>query len=75
MYLYNTETTTMKLKYKSKPFGILSIGILIVFIGAIAKITKEDFASTILAVGLVVEAIGLFVFFKWYKKARTLEKR
>lgn len=65
----------MKFLLKSKPFGILSIGLVIGFVGAIAKITKENFADSILAVSLLVEIIGLIIFYRWYSKARESEKK
>ena len=64
----------MKINIKPKPFGILIIGIVIVFIGALAKINKESFASILLLTGLVVELIGVIIFFKWYFKMRKVEK-
>ena len=60
----------MKTKFKPKPFGILFLGMGIAFIGALAKIMKEDFAGSILTIALIVEAIGVFIFIKWYLKAR-----
>jgi len=43
-------------------------------IGAVTRITKEDFASTILMFGLCIELVGVIVFFRWYNKARVQKK-
>ncbi len=64
----------MNLKFKPKPFGILLVGIGIAIIGALAKIMKEDFAVNILAIALITEIIGLYIFFRWYFKMRKIEK-
>lgn len=64
----------MKLNIKPKPFGILIIGMSIILIGALAKILKEPFSSKILMLGLVVELIGVIIFFKWYFKMRKVER-
>lgn len=64
----------MKLNFKPKPFGILIIGMAIVLLGALAKILKESFSDKLLLIGLIVELVGLIIFFKWYFKMRKVEK-
>lgn len=64
----------MKLRIKPKPFGILKIGLLVGFLGALAKILKYDFAQYLLLSSLIINAIGIYIFYKWYKKARDREK-
>ncbi len=43
---------------KNLSIGVLIAGAIIVSIGAIAKIEKVDFASTLLLIGLILEGIG-----------------
>ncbi|MEC4115278.1 GldL-related protein [Myroides pelagicus] len=50
------------LSIRPKPLGLLGIGAVVVFIGAIAKITKENFAGTLLLIGIVIEIIGIIYF-------------
>jgi hypothetical protein len=64
----------MKLKIKPKPFGILKIGMLVGFVGAFLRILKYDFAEYILMSSLIINALGVYVFYKWYKKVREREK-
>lgn len=60
------------LSIRPKPLGLLGIGALVVFIGAIAKITKENFAVTLLLMGIIIEIIGIIYFLRFYKiKKRT----
>jgi len=59
---------------KSKPFGILLIGVLIVSLGAINKILKFGNSNLFFITGLIVEIIGIYIFFKWYVKMRRMEK-
>jgi|TARA_B110000208_G_C11633652_1_gene381709 hypothetical protein len=56
------------LSVKPKPLGLLGIGVMVVFVGAVAKITKTDFASTVLLFGLIIEIIGVIYFIKYLKK-------
>ncbi len=46
----------------------------IVLLGALAKILKESFSDKLLLIGLIVELVGLIIFFKWYFKMRKVEK-
>jgi len=55
------------LSIRPKPLGLLGIGALIVFIGAIAKITKENFAETLLLIGVIIEIIGIIYFVRFFK--------
>ncbi len=59
-----------KILIKPKPLGLLAIGALIVFIGAIAKILKEDFAVLLLTIGLIIEIIGLIYFINYQKQKK-----
>lgn len=45
-----------------KPLRFLSLGIVMVMIGSIAKITGEEFYKKILLLGITVEIIGLVLF-------------
>ena len=56
------------LSVKPKPLGLLGIGAMVVFVGGIAKITKEDFASTVLLIGVIIEIIGVVYFVQHLKK-------
>lgn len=62
------------MKIKPKPLGILKIGLVIGFIGAFAKILKRDFATDVILVGLLIQIIGIVIFYRWYKNARNKEK-
>ncbi len=46
------------LSRKLLPISLLVAGAIIISIGAIAKIEKSDFASTLLLIGLILEGIG-----------------
>lgn len=60
------------LSIRPKPLGLIGIGALIVFIGAIAKITKENFAETLLLLGIIIEIIGIIYLIRFYQiKRRT----
>jgi len=64
-----------KFPFKPKLLGLLVIGIVVVFIGAIAKITKENFASNLLLLGLLIELIGVIYFFRNYKAKKRVNNR
>ncbi|MBS9766328.1 MAG: hypothetical protein KGV44_02155 [Flavobacteriaceae bacterium] len=55
------------MKYTLKPLGLLGIGMSMVLLGAIAKMMKEDFASVLLSIGMILEVIGIIYFIRFYK--------
>ena len=55
-------------KFKINPFRLFVIGMVIVLIGAIAKITKESFYQPILFVGLIIELISVVMILKVFDK-------
>jgi len=64
-----------KFPFKPKLLGLLGIGIVVVFIGAIAKITKESFAGNLLLLGLLIELIGVIYLFRNYKAKKPVNNR
>ncbi|VXB14324.1 hypothetical protein FLAVO9AF_110103 [Flavobacterium sp. 9AF] len=48
-------------KLKLNPLRLLFIGMLVIFVGAIAKITGESFYKPILITGLVIEIISVIL--------------
>jgi ABC-type Fe3+-siderophore transport system permease subunit len=58
-----------------KPLGPIAIGAMIVFIGALLKIVKLSFSDQLMAIGLVIELIGIIYFIYRYrlmkKKVKT----
>lgn len=48
-------------KVKLNPLRLLFIGMVVILIGAIAKITKETFYPSILLIGLIIELISAFL--------------
>ncbi len=52
------------MKIKKQPWIFLVLGIVIVLIGAFAKIQHISFATILLGIGLSVEVFGLFYLIK-----------
>lgn len=52
------------MKIKKQPWIFLVLGIVIVLIGAFAKIQHISFATILLGIGLLVEVFGLFYLIK-----------
>jgi hypothetical protein len=48
-------------KIKLNPLRFLFIGMVVILIGAIAKITKETFYPSIFLIGLIIEFISIFL--------------
>lgn len=55
-------------KVRINPFRLLFIGIVIILIGAIAKITKESFYQPILIIGLILEVISVIMIMNVFNK-------
>jgi hypothetical protein len=55
-------------KFKINPFRLLVIGMVIVIIGSIAKITKESFYQPILIIGLIIELISVLMILNLFNK-------
>lgn len=51
-------------KIKLNPLRFFFIGMVVILIGAIAKITKETFYPSILLIGLIIEFISVFLLLK-----------
>lgn len=51
-------------KVRINPLRLLFIGIIVIIIGAIAKITKESFYQPILIIGLIIEIISVLMLLK-----------
>ena len=48
-------------KVKLNPLRFLLIGMVVILVGAIAKITKESFYQPILITGLIIEFISIIL--------------
>lgn len=46
-------------KIQINPLRLLAIGMVVILVGAIAKITKESFYQPILITGLIIELISI----------------
>lgn len=48
-------------KIQINPLRLLAIGMVVILVGAIAKITKESFCQPILITGLIIELISIIL--------------
>jgi hypothetical protein len=55
-------------KVRINPLRLLFIGIIVIIIGTIAKITKEPFYQPILIIGLIIEIISILMLLKIFDK-------
>ena len=58
-------------KVRINPLRLLFIGIVIIMVGAIAKITKESFYQPILIIGLIVEAMSIIMILNVFSKVMS----
>lgn len=52
------------------PLFIIGIGMLIVIIGALAKIMKQDFGNALLLIGMTLELLGIIYAVRFYKSQK-----
>jgi hypothetical protein len=60
-------------RIRFRPFGPLTIGAAIIFIGALLKILKMPYSKELLIIGLLVELIGIIYFIYRYRIMRGNE--
>lgn len=61
-------------KIRVNPLRLLIIGIVIIIIGALAKITKEPFYQPVLIIGLIIEIISVLMLLKTFDRVTSYFK-